>query len=107
VIAGKKAAMGPAQLRLRAIQSQLDAAFTYCSTAETALTVLGRVENARRAIEKARRAAELVQAHVNEPNHVPADSVDRINERLTELDTRVSSIEARLPQRRQTEAGDR
>jgi hypothetical protein len=49
--------------------------------AETALTVLGRVENARRAIEKARRAAELVRAHINEPNHVPADSVDRINER--------------------------
>ena len=89
--------MGPAQLRVKAIQSQLDAALTYCSTAETALAVLGRVENARRAIEKARRAAELVRAHINEPNHVPADSLNRINERLTELDTRISSIEARWP----------
>lgn len=98
MIAGKKAAMGPAQLRMKAIQSQLDAAFTYCVTAETALSVLGRVENARRAIERARRAAELVRAHVNEPNHVPADSVDRIKERLTELDSRISSLQARWPQ---------
>ena len=87
--------MRPAQLRLKAMQSQLDAAFIHCATAETALTVLRRVEDARRAIEKARHTAEVIRAHVNEPNHVPAESIARINGRLRELDKRISNIKAR------------
>ena len=85
-----------AHLRLRAIESQLTSAFNYCSTGENALAVLGRVENARRSIEKARHTAEKVRTHVKEPNHVPADSVAGINERLAELDRRISDMEARL-----------
>jgi hypothetical protein len=55
------------------------------------------MEHARLAIEKARHVAEVVRAHVIEPNHVPADSVASIHERLTGLDTRISTIKARFP----------
>jgi hypothetical protein len=48
-----------ARLRLRAMQSQMDAAFNCCSTAQNALAVLDRVMVARTAIEKARHTAEL------------------------------------------------
>src|SRR5262245_66525168 len=41
-----------ARVRLRAIESQLTSAFNYLSTAQNALAVLGRVETARRSIEK-------------------------------------------------------
>ena len=85
-----------AHVRLRAIESQLTSAFTYCTTGENALVVLGRVKTARRSIEKARHTAEKVRTHVREPNHVPADSVAGINQRLAELDRRISVIEARL-----------
>src|SRR5262249_5625503 len=87
-----------ARIRLQAIESQLKSAFNYCLTAENALGVLGRMENARRAIAKARHVAEVVRAHVSEPNHVPADSIALLNERLAELDRRISSIEIRFPE---------
>jgi len=83
-------------LRLRAMQSQLDAAFNYCSTAQNALALLGRVKHARTAIEKARHTAELVRAHVNQPNRVPADSVAGIQDRLAELGGQIARVETRL-----------
>ena len=82
--------------RFQAMETQLTSAFNYCLTAENALGVLGRTENARRAIERARHVAEVVRAHVNEPNHIPADSVAIINQRLAELERRISGIEARF-----------
>ena len=82
--------------RFQAMESQLTSAFNYCLTAENALVVLDRMENARRAIEKARHVAEVVRVHVNEPNHIPADSVAIINQRLAELERRISGIEARF-----------
>jgi hypothetical protein len=85
-----------AQLRLEAMQTQLAAAFLYCSTAENALN-LGRIENGLQAIEKARHTAQAVRAHLNEPNHVPEDSVAGVQDRITELDTCISRIERRLP----------
>ena len=85
-----------AHVRLRAIESQLTSAFNYLSTGQNALAVLGRVENARRSIETARHTADKVRTHVKEPNHVPGDSVAGINERLAELDRRISDVEARL-----------
>ncbi len=84
-----------ARLRLQAMQAQITAAFIYCSTAENAL-VLGRVEYGRKASEKARHTAQVVRAHLNEPNHVPADSVAEILNQVTELERRVASLEARL-----------
>ena len=84
-----------ARLRLEAMQAQLMAASTYCSTAENAIG-MGRVENGRTAIAKARHTAETVRVHILEPNHVAADFVAEIRQRLTELDRRISTIEARL-----------
>src|SRR5215469_4464555 len=49
--------------RFQAMESQLTSAF-YCLTAENALVVLCRMDNARRAIENARRVAEVVRVHV-------------------------------------------
>jgi len=83
------------QLRVRAVELQLSAAFTICSTAENAL-VLGRVQHAREAIGNARRTAGVVRVHLDEPKHVPADSVASIAERLAELQTVISRFEERL-----------
>ena len=91
-----KASLRNASIRLRAMESQLTSAFNYCSTADNALTILGRVEHARRATERARHVAEVVRAHLNEPNHVPADSVAGIKKRLAELDEQIAIIKARL-----------
>ena len=41
--------------RFQAMESQLTSAFNYCLTAENGLVVLGRMANARRAIENATR----------------------------------------------------
>ena len=79
-------------LRVRAMESQLSAAFTFCSTAETAL-VLGRVQNAREAIGNARRAAGMLRLHLDEPNHIPADAVASMADRLRELENRISRLE--------------
>jgi hypothetical protein len=57
----------------------------YCSTAETAMSVLGRVESARRTIEKARHLGEVIRAHVNELNHVTADPVARWAPRMARM----------------------
>lgn len=61
------------------------------------MSILHRVEHARRAIDWARHTAEEVRAHIKEPRHVPMDSVVRINEQLTELDMRIAGIERRFP----------
>src|SRR5262249_46350810 len=87
-----------AGVRLQAIESQFTSALNYCLTAENAMSVLGRVESARRAIEKARHTAEQVRANIKEPHHLPADSVAHINERLAKLDRRISSVETRFPE---------
>lgn len=83
-------------LRLKAMQSQLDAAFNYCSTAQNALAVLGRVRHARAAIQKAKHTAELVRVHVNQPNRVSADSVAGIQDRLAELGGQIARVETLL-----------
>jgi hypothetical protein len=80
------------QLRARAMESQLSAAFTLCSTANIAV-VLGRVQNAREAIGNARRTAEVVRLHLAEPSHVPADAIQSIADRLAKLDSLISSLE--------------
>jgi len=84
-----------AQLRVKAIRLQLDAAFTFCSTAGTAF-ILGRVQNAREAIANARHTAEAVHIHLAEPNHVPADSVASIADRLAQLENEISGLEGRF-----------
>ena len=85
------------QLRVRTVELQLSAAFTFCSTAENAL-VLGRVQHAREAIGNARRAAGVVRIHLDEPNRVPADAAASIADGLAELENLISRCEGRLLQ---------
>lgn len=80
------------QMRLRAIHSQLTAASNFCSTAEHAL-IFGRFDLARVAVERARHTVQQVGAHLEEPNHVPADSVAGARDRLWELERFISRLE--------------
>jgi phage shock protein A len=77
------------------MRSQLTSAFKLCSTAENAL-VLGQVQLGHNAVEKARHTAHWMRAHLEEPNHVPADAVASIGEQLAELEKRISNLEAQL-----------
>lgn len=83
------------QLRLRAMRSQLAAASNLCLTAGNALT-LGQVRLGIDAVHKARHTVQRVRVHLEEPNHVPADSVAGIRDRLVELEEQISNLEARL-----------
>jgi len=84
-----------ALLRLRAVRLQLETAFTVCSTAENAL-LLRRVREARQAIQNAKHTAHWVHVHLDEPNHVPADSLADTRDTLVELESLVSRLEAQL-----------
>ncbi len=83
------------QLRLQAIQAQLDSAFTCCSTAEKAL-LFGQVEKGRKAVVSARHAAQKARKHIAEPHHVPEEFLPSLQDRLTKLDAEISRIEASL-----------
>lgn len=83
------------QLRLRAMRTQLTAASNYCSTAEHAL-IFGRVQLGNNAVQRAKHTSEKVSAHLEEPNHVPADAVAGLREELVAIERQVSNLEARL-----------
>ena len=85
-----------ARVRLQAVRTQLTAALNYCSTAENAL-VFGQTEKGRQAIERATHTAQSVHAHIEEPNHLPTDSVASVRDQLAELHRKISNIEARFP----------
>jgi hypothetical protein len=85
-----------AQLRSKAIHTQIAAAFTYCSTAENAL-VVAKIQQGREAIEKASHVVQVVRAHLDEPRHVPADSVTGIVDELTQLEKRIAELEGHFP----------
>jgi phage shock protein A len=82
-----------AQLRLQAMRSQLTSAFSFCLTAENALA-LGQVQLALRAVQNAKNTVQSVRGHLEEPNHVAADSMAGIHDQLTELERQISNLEA-------------
>ena len=84
-----------AELRASAIISQLTSAFTQCSVANTALA-LCHVQRGRDAVENARHTAQVVRAHLDEPDHVPPDSAAGLRDQLAELEKEISNLEARL-----------
>jgi phage shock protein A len=84
-----------AGLRVRAIQSQLRAAFTVCSSARTALG-LREVTLAREALKNVKRAADWVRAHLAEPNHVPPEAIAGIAEQLVKLDQELANLETQV-----------
>ena len=81
-----------AQFRLQAVESQLSAAFTFCSVAKTAQGI-GEVQHGCKAIKHARHTAQTVRVHLDEPDHVPADSLPDILDRLSELEEQLSRLE--------------
>lgn len=84
-----------AQLRLRAMELQLAAAFSHCEAAESAL-LLDRVQNARHAIDRARHTVHSVRCHLDEPKHIPTDSVAGLRHKLGAIESLVSRLEGRL-----------
>jgi len=84
-----------ATLRARAIRSQLRAAFTVCSTAKTAFD-RHEVGLGREAVKNAKRTAERVRVHLNEPNHVPTDAIADIAKELAELDQQIAKLERQI-----------
>ena len=84
-----------AGLRVRAVRSRLRAAFTICATAKTALD-LHEVGLAREAVKNAKRTAERVRVHLNEPNHVPTDAIADIAKELAELDQQIAKLERQI-----------
>jgi hypothetical protein len=87
-----KARSRAAQLRAKAILTQIATAVTYCSTAEHAL-IVANVQQGRLAIEKAKHVVQVVRAHLSEPRHVPADSVADILKQLAQLERQISQLE--------------
>ena len=82
----------PLKSRARALAST---ALNFCSTAENAF-VLGEIRRGHKAIEKARHTADRVRVHLDQPNHISADSVPGIRDQLASLEKRISNLEARL-----------
>jgi hypothetical protein len=85
-----------AQTRLRSIQSQLGIGFTFCRIVETEIRE-GKIDEARKLIQKTRRAAQLIRGHLDEPDHVPPDQVNAAREVLRKLEARIADVTARLP----------
>lgn len=81
------------QMRLRALHSQLTAASNFCSTAKNAF-VVGRLDLGRARVERARHTVQRVRAHLEEPNHIPADSVAGTRDRLVELESLISKLKS-------------
>lgn len=77
------------------MRSQLAGAANLCSTAANAV-ILGQVQLGLDAIQKAKRTAQWVRVHLEEPNHVPAHAVGAIRDELTAVEKRVSAIEVSL-----------
>lgn len=44
-------------------------------------------------VERARHTVQRVRAHLEEPNHIPADSVAGTRDRLVELESLISKLE--------------
>ncbi len=84
-----------AQRRLRAVQTQLSVAFSYCSMGEAALRYR-HFDQAQKLIENARHIAQTVQRHIAEPDHVPPDQINKLLDELRRLDSRVEALEAQL-----------
>jgi hypothetical protein len=89
-----------AELRARAIRSKVAAAGTLCSVAGNAL-ILGNTQTAHEALEKVKRTAEWVRVHLNDPHHVPADSVADLVDLVAELDRVIFPLESRISSWRQ------
>jgi hypothetical protein len=83
-----------AQVRLRAIRSQIALALTFCNIAESDLE-LRQTEQSHRVVGKLQRLSATVRRHLNEPGYVPTDEVERVGTELERLEARIRTVEER------------
>jgi len=85
-----------AQTRLRAIETQLSLGHTLCSVADTAI-LYQRYSEARKALDRLRHAAETIRRHLDEPGHLPRESIAEMREKLKQLEARAEQVTSRFP----------
>ncbi len=83
------------QVRLRAIKAQLSASSTLCKLMEAAVDH-GRTDELHNLIGKLRETLASVDRHLDEPHHVPKESLADVRDQLARLERRVAAIEKRL-----------
>ena len=88
-----------AQVRLRSIRSQIAIALTFCSVAEWQLET-GHAEHVDAVLAKLQKLAATVRRHLNEPNHVPSNEVERVRIELAQLESRTLAVEERARRNR-------
>ena len=88
-----------AEMRLRAVQSQLSLGFTFCAIAEAEIRH-GRLNEAISVVNKLRHHADAIRIHLDEPSHLPTAAVPNLSGRLSELKERTQKIESHLHARR-------
>jgi hypothetical protein len=88
-----------AQTRLRAIRSQIAAGLTLCSVAESAVE-FGHAGQTTRVTGKLWKLTDTIHRHLNEPNHVPSDEVEKLRTELAQLESRIRELEERKRRRR-------
>ena len=75
-------------------RSQIAIGYTFCNLAKSQLQT-GRTGNARRVVEKLRRLAETIRRHLNEPNHVPRNKIEKLRTELEQLESSILDLEER------------
>src|SRR5215470_4086268 len=86
-----------AQIRVQAIRSQIAIGLTFCSIAERQLR-FGPAEHIDLVIAKLRKLTATVRRHVNEPEHVPSGSVEKLRAELAHLERGMLALEQRALQ---------
>lgn len=85
-----------AALRVKAIHCRMEVAATFCSMAETGISLdCGR---ARKVLTKVKHTIDEVQGHLDEEGHVPAEAIDELRRELADLKTRHDKIDRVLSQ---------
>lgn len=81
-----------ARTRGQAIRSQLALGFTFCRIAQAEFEY-GHVDQANVVLGQLRKLVQTVRRHLNEPFHVLADEVGKIQVELAALEIRIVAVE--------------
>lgn len=84
-----------AEIRLRAVESQLSLGFTLCATAETEVRA-GHPEVARKLVDRLRHHANTISGHLDEPGHLPKAAITDLRKLLGDLEARTERVDASL-----------
>ena len=90
-----------AELRLQSIKAQLSTGFTFCGLVESDISPKSnisktRIDEAHNVVARLRHTVESVRKHLDEPHHVPPDSLADARDELERLENRVIAVEERL-----------